>query len=87
MTFAVIISAKKKTKTDDGKTLTLAAWTQSSMVVAEDDWFRKGCETWCGPPRKEYEFEQAYRLEFRCRPSGRAIDRGSTGNEASRAQT
>ena len=45
-------------KADDGKTLTFAAGTQSSLVVAEGAWFRKGA-TWCGPHGKEYEFEQA----------------------------
>ena len=56
LTFAVVIS---KTKADDGKTLTFAAGTQSSLVAAESAWFRKGAK-WYGPHGKEYEFEQAW---------------------------
>ena len=54
----MVISAWKKMKADDGKTLTFAAGTQSSLVAVEIAWFRMGA-TWCGPHGEEYEFEQA----------------------------
>ena len=40
------------TKTDDGKTLTFAAGTQSSLVAAGSVWFRKDAK-WYGPHGKE----------------------------------
>ena len=39
LTFAVVIS---KTRADDGKTLTFAAGTQSSLVAAESERVRSG---------------------------------------------
>ena len=66
----MVISAWKKTKTDDGKTLTFAAGTQSSLVATESERVRSGV----APTGRSMSLNKPG-LERRCTSSsGRAVD-------------